>query len=96
LLPPSFTQLAIAAIAIEDVEPRTLAVIDKLLGLPAFGMPFETPQHMPSLAFDKNTFTMSDESGIILPAPMGCKMTATFTGDGFTRSFALPGFGGPP
>jgi hypothetical protein len=80
--------------AMENTEPRTLAVIDRLLRLPAFGMPFETPQHMPSLEFDKNTFTMSDESGTILPAPIGCKMTATFTGDGFTTGFAPPGLRG--
>jgi hypothetical protein len=76
--------------AIEDPEPKTLAIIDKLLRLPAFGMPFETPQHMPSLAFDRKTFTMSDEGGIILPAAVDCKMTAIFTGDGITTRFAPP------
>ena len=38
--------------SIEDPEPRTVAITDRLLRLPAFCMPFETSQHMPSLAFD--------------------------------------------
>jgi hypothetical protein len=72
----------------ESGEPQTLAIIDKLLRLPAFGTPFETTQHMPSLAFDQKTLTMSDESGIILPAAINCNMTASFVGDGFTTGFA--------
>jgi hypothetical protein len=75
---------------LEDAEPQTLAIIYKLLRLPAFGMPFETPQHMPSLAFDQKNFTMSDGGGVILPAAINCKMSAVFVGDGFTTSFAPP------
>jgi hypothetical protein len=45
---------------------------------------------MPSISFDQKTLTMSDERGIILPAAINCKMSASFDGDGFTTRFAPP------
>jgi hypothetical protein len=71
-------------------DERTIAVIKKVLGLPIFAMPSETRKHMPSISFDGQKLAISLENGLIFPAPMSCRMLATFAGDGATRNFAPP------
>lgn len=73
-------------------DAENLRLINRLVNLPMFAWPDETPKHMPSIKFSNRRLEIAEMGGALIPLPVsGATFVTRAKADGVTQKFGFTG-----
>lgn len=86
-------KLTQSKLRLNDDEPEVSRdlplMLEKISSMPIFVFPKEKAKHMPIFSFDGDRLTIDRSAGKILTPVGWTRISARFTGDGFTKAFHI-------